>query len=434
MWAAAVKDAVTPSKRGGSPRLLLTPSPRYTIDMDTIIQQMRQFHQSPTTAALRERISRKSLLDIWGVGRRENGHSNFLAWLLSPEESHDLGHFALQKLLLLLASCRLTPEQQLPEALKCAILAGKNIICAAKVEREFPIPSTKERVDIVANIELTEEFAGLKRLQIILENKIDAVETNGQTIRYYTHFTTEAEAGILPVFVYLSRIHAQPCKDLHFIRISYQQIFDFLIRPALQRQNVPEYTRILLQEYVSHLSYFNANSLFIAMNEQQRSLLIKFWDENSALIQACAQVLSEDPDSSPEVQESARSIVKLCKRVNQRDRTKYVCKNPKGYSTNPMCKGRIVLHVIKSYVEETNCTYEQLKNTFSPKWFGKTTEEKVKTRPKRFFVSDDELVTMPSGERIAVSSQCGKGNSFINFDDFMKKAEELGFSITPQDN
>lgn len=96
--------------------------------MDAIIQQMRHFHQSLTTAALRERISRKSLLDIWGVGRRENGHSNFLAWLLSPVESHDLGHFALQKLLLLLAACRLTPEQQLPGTLQHAILSGKRII------------------------------------------------------------------------------------------------------------------------------------------------------------------------------------------------------------------------------------------------------------------------------------------------------------------
>ena len=166
--------------------------------MDTIIQQMRQFHQSPTTAALRERISRKTLLDIWGVGRRENGHSNFLAWLLSPEESHDLGHFALQKLLLLLAACRLTPEQELPEALQHAILAGKNIIRTAKVEREVSI-LPHGRVDIVASIELAQELAGIQRLQIVLENKIDAAETDSQTIRYYQHFSVQKEEGLYPI-------------------------------------------------------------------------------------------------------------------------------------------------------------------------------------------------------------------------------------------
>lgn len=399
--------------------------------MDTIIQQMRQFHQSPTTAALRERISRKTLLDIWGVGRRENGHSNFLAWLLSPGESHDLGHFALQKLLLLLASCRLTPEQQLPEALQHAILAGKNIIRTAKVEREVSIPP-HGRVDIVASIELAQELAGIQRLQIVLENKIDASETDSQTIRYYQHFSTQKEEGLYPIFVYLSPLHASPCKDTHFIRIEYQQILDFILSPALQRQNLPEYTRLLLREYVSHLSYFNSESLYIAVNEQQRNLLIKFWEENSALMLACAQAISEDPDVSPEVQESARAIVEQGKKVNQRDRTKYVCRNTAGYSTAPMGKGRMVLYVVKSYAEETDCTYEQLKQTFAPRWFEELRNVDLNARPKRYFIADDELITLKSGETIAVSSQCGGGTSLINFDEFVKIAEKLGFVIISQ--
>lgn len=399
--------------------------------MDTIIQQMRQFHQSPTTAALRERISRKTLLDIWGVGRRENGHSNFLAWLLSPGESHDLGHFALQKLLLLLAACRLTPEQQLPEALQHAILAGKNIIRTAKVEREVSIPP-HGRVDIVASIELAQELAGIQRLQIVLENKIDASETDSQTIRYYQHFSTQKEEGLYPIFVYLSPLHASPCKDTHFIRIEYQQILDFILSPALQRQNLPEYTRLLLREYVSHLSYFNSESLYIAVNEQQRHLLIKFWEENSALMLACAQAISEDPDVSPEVQESARAIVEQGKKVNQRDRTKYVCRNTAGYSTAPMGKGRMVLYVVKSYAEETDCTYEQLKQTFAPRWFEELRNVDLNARPKRYFIADDELIALKSGETIAVSSQCGGGTSLINFDEFVKIAEKLGFIISSQ--
>lgn len=156
--------------------------------MDTIIQQIRQFHQRPTTAKLRERLRQKSILDIWGVGKKENGHSNFLAWFLTPNESHELGSFALQELLLLLASCRLTPDQQLPEALQHSILSGKNIIRSAGVEREVSIPPNG-RVDIIATIELTQELAGIRRLQIVLENKVNAAETDGQTIRYYQHLS-----------------------------------------------------------------------------------------------------------------------------------------------------------------------------------------------------------------------------------------------------
>lgn len=382
---------------------------------------------------MREKLRQKSILDIWGVGLRENGHSNFLAWFLTPNESHELGGFALQKLLLLLATCQTTTEQQLPEALLHAILSGKNIIRSAEVEREVSIPPNG-RVDIVATIELTQELAGIQSLQIVLENKIDAAETDSQTIRYYQHFSTKTEASTCPIFLYLAPRHAKPCRDTHFIRIDYQQILDFLLTPALQRQNMPEYTRLLLGEYVSHLSFFNSDSPFIAMNDQQRNLLIKFWEENSALIRACAQAISEDPDASPEVQESARDIVEQCKNVNQRDRTKYICNNPSGHCTEPMGKGRIVLHVVRSYAEEANCTYDELKKSFSPRWVAEFKDVDKAARPKRYFIAEDELITLKSGETIAVSSQCGGGTSLINFADFVKKAEKLGYIITEQES
>ena len=399
--------------------------------MDFIIQQIRQFHQSPTTAKLRDCLRQKTLLDIWGVGRRENGHSNFLAWFFAPHESHEMGAFALQKLLLLLATIRTTPEQRLPEALHHAILSGKNIIHSARVEREVSIPPNG-RVDIIVDIELVQELAGIQRLQIVLENKIDATETDSQTIRYYQHFSTKAETGTYPIFVYLAPGHAKPCRDAHFIRIDYQQILDFVLTPALQRQNMPEYTRLLLGEYVNHLSFFSTDSLFIAMNEQQRNLLIKFWEENSALMQACAQAISEDPNVAPEIQESARDIVEQCKKVNQRDRTKYICLNQKGECSAPLGKGRMVLHVVRCYAEETDCTYEQLKSVFSPKWLKEFKDVNKEERPKRYFIADDELISLQSGETIAVSSQCGGGTSLINFEEFVKTAEKLGFVISEQ--
>lgn len=400
--------------------------------MDKIIQQMRQFHQSPTTEKLRELLRQRSLLDIWGVGRKENGHSNFLAWLLNPEESHGLGSFALQKLLLLLASFRLSPEQQLPESLQYAILAGQNIIRFAKVEREAPIPNG--RLDILISIELTQELEGIKRLQIVIENKIDANETDEQTVRYYRHFNTHP-VEVHPIYVYLSPMQAPPCKDVHFIHIYYQHVLDSLLTPALKLYNISEYTRFLLEEYIRHLSFLNSESPFIAMNEHQRKLLIKFWEENSALMLACAQAISEDPDVSPEVQESARQFVQQVKKDNQRDYSKYVCQNASGNSTAPMWKRHIVLHVVKNYVEEKDCTYEELKAAFSEKWFKEYNEIDLSKYANRYFLGDNDLIRLASGELVAVSNQCGSDNtSPINFDDFIKKAKNLGFVITKQEN
>ncbi len=349
---------------------------------------------------------------------------------MAPEESHDLGTFALQKLLLLLVSCSHAQEKQLPEELLHAILTGENIIRCAKVGREVSIPPNG-RVDIVATIELAQELAGFRRLQIVLENKIDASETNDQTIRYYQHFSAGADPQTYPVFVYLTPTHAQPCQDPHFIHIDYQQILDTLLTPALQRQNLSQNTRRLLEEYVHLLSCFNEKNQFIAMNEQQRKLLIKFWEENSTLILACAQAISEDPDASQDVQESARSIVEQGKKVN-RDRTKYICKDSEGRSSEPMGKGRMVLHVIRSYAEKENCSYKNLKDIFSPRWFEKIENVDCNAKPKRYFIAEDELIKLSSGESIAVSSQCGDARSIINFDEFMKKANKLGFVIAAQ--
>lgn len=399
--------------------------------MDKIIQQMRQFHQSPTTEKLRELLRQRSLLDIWGVGRKENGHSNFLAWLLNPEESHGLGNFVLQKLLLLLASFRLSSEQQLPESLQHAILAGKNIIRSAKVKREY---STRNGyVDIVVSIELVHELVDLRRLRIVLENKINASERKGQTNRYYESFKDESEKGTETIYVYLSRIQAKSCQNAHFIHINYQHVLDSLLTPVLKLTNIPEYTRFLLEEYIRHLSFFDSESTFIAMNEHHRGLLIKFWEENSSLIEACAQAISNAPDVDPEVQESARKIVEQVKKT--KDFSKYICKNSLGESTDPMWKRHIVLHVVRSYVKEKDCTYEELKSVFLPKWFKNCKNTGKIFQNKRYFTDDNDLIILKSGETIAVSNQCGLDNdSTVNFKEFIKIAQGLGYIISKQEN
>ena len=99
-----------------------------------------------------------------------------------------------------------------------------------------------------------------------------------------------------------------------------------------------------------------------------------------------------------------------------------------------MGKGRMVLYVVRCYAEETACTYEQLKHVFSPRWFDEYRNVDLNARPKRYFISEDELITLKSGEVIAVSSQCGGGTSLINFDDFVNKAGKLGFEIIPADH
>ena len=50
---------------------------------------------------LQQIFYKKSITDIYGVARKELQHSQFIAWLLNPYESHGFGSFALERLLLL---------------------------------------------------------------------------------------------------------------------------------------------------------------------------------------------------------------------------------------------------------------------------------------------------------------------------------------------
>jgi hypothetical protein len=43
--------------------------------------------------------NQKTFMDILGVSRRENEHSNFLAWLFNPSENHGMDDYPLKKLL-----------------------------------------------------------------------------------------------------------------------------------------------------------------------------------------------------------------------------------------------------------------------------------------------------------------------------------------------
>ena len=55
---------------------------------------------------LKAYYSKRSTLDILGVARSELAHSNMLAWLLDPNETHGLGLFPIRKFLQLLTTTR----------------------------------------------------------------------------------------------------------------------------------------------------------------------------------------------------------------------------------------------------------------------------------------------------------------------------------------
>jgi hypothetical protein len=136
---------------------------------------------------LEEKIGRFNVFDALGVARAEIKHSNFLAWLLDPNESHGRGDLFLKAVLM--DVMRHEREQGKPTPVSPVVLDGSDLRLTT-VRREW------NKIDVL--IECQDP-----RFILVLENKVDAREGSGQLERYEE--VVEAERANIPcIFVFLT--------------------------------------------------------------------------------------------------------------------------------------------------------------------------------------------------------------------------------------
>lgn len=111
------------------------------------------------------------------------------------------------------------------------------------------------------------------------------------------------------------------------------------------------------------------------------------------------------------------------------DRTQY------SFNNNKYGKGRLVLAVIKKYIEDNpNITYSELEKTFPKNIQGSTgvisTFEEAeeiynRTKSKRHFIKSNELIRLNDNSTVAISSQWG----ILNIGNFLNEAKDLGYKV-----
>jgi hypothetical protein len=69
-------------------------------DADTLAALERFVIENDELLELEERIGRFNIFDVLRIARAEIRHSNFLAWLLDPAESHGQGDLFLKAILM----------------------------------------------------------------------------------------------------------------------------------------------------------------------------------------------------------------------------------------------------------------------------------------------------------------------------------------------
>ena len=110
---------------------------------------------------------------------------------------------------------------------------------------------------------------------------------------------------------------------------------------------------------------------------------------------------------------------------SNRDKTKYM------FEGKVYPKNRLVLAIIKNYVQQHNPTFEQLSEVFDKSLQGSLgvvelydNAAKISDASKRYFMKDTDVITLGSTQ-VVVCTQWG----IFNIVKFVKRAQALGFNI-----
>ncbi len=339
------------------------------------LNQIIRFNGDKDLLMMKEKYNDPSFFEIISKERSETTFSSFLKWLFSIKVSLDT---ASPVMMLLDILVRRSNEQQgstvlIPENLKTWIVSRKIKMQSLYVETEQSVSSlarnvfdalcennrdeykkgyetgwidypdfvnalqiasnSQERIDLFIDCDIVDISGDNKKLQIIIENKIDSKEGGAkkykentrlpkeyldasQTTRYYlgTHRTDKNAGDVYQLYVYLTPLPSAQLDDFHhleeehsaelrdnehFIQINYQDILDGIIGPLLHSTSLSSRSRFFLEEFKNELTYPNVEATggtsFIAVSEDASAKISSKWEEYKTLITDSAIVAVQEP-------------------------------------------------------------------------------------------------------------------------------------------
>ena len=334
-----------------------------------------RFNGDKDLLMMKEKYNDPSFFEIISKERSETTFSSFLKWLFSIKVSLDP---ASPVMMLLDILVRRSNEQQgstvlIPENLKTWIVSRKIKMQSLYVETEQSVSSlarnvfdalcennkdeykkgyetgwidypdfvnalqiasnSQDRIDLFIDCDIVDISGDNKKLQIIIENKIDSKEGGAkkykentrlpkeyldasQTTRYYlgTHRTDKTAGDVYQLYVYLTPLPSAQLDDFHhleeehsaelrdnehFIQINYQDILDGIIVPLLHSTSLSSRSRFFLEEFKNELTYPNVEATggtsFIAVSEDASAKISSKWEEYKTLITDSAIVAVQEP-------------------------------------------------------------------------------------------------------------------------------------------
>ncbi|USN98295.1 MAG: PD-(D/E)XK nuclease family protein [Phycisphaeraceae bacterium] len=203
-------------------------------DTDALAALERFVVENDELTDLEAEIGRLNIFDALGIVNAEIRHSNFLAWLLDPAESHGQGQLFLRVFLIDLL--REAPPADRP--LSPVDLDGSDLR-GVQIRREW------RHIDLLI---VAEE----PRIVIAIENKIFAGEHSNQLERY-KQVVESAFPDHKPLFVFLTREGDEP-SDEAWCPYDYGRLYRALARCVKRNEDsIGEEVRVFVGHYLAML-------------------------------------------------------------------------------------------------------------------------------------------------------------------------------------
>lgn len=181
---------------------------------------------------LEKKLNEFNVFDVLNIVNVEIRHSNVLAWLLDPNESHNIGDQALK---LFLKSIHRGESSKSGVDLTSLINSSSKIDAEVRKEEKVEIFQRQKarRIDISILIKY-----GSKKFLIIIENKIGAEDTTRQLVDYRNWAENKFKEDYKKIFIYLTPEGVVP-KDKnelpHWDLFSYRQIERDILNKVIQK-------------------------------------------------------------------------------------------------------------------------------------------------------------------------------------------------------
>jgi hypothetical protein len=220
------------------------------MNSETIEIQLKKLMLDDDFTSLQNLVNEEvNLMDILRVSHKELQHSNFIAWFFNPNETHNLGDFALKEFIKIYFK-----ENQFKNL---GNESGLSVFDFVQLDfDDLEIRREYKNIDLIF-------LSSENQFCIVIENKINSTEKKGQLEKYRKIIEEEYSDYRHKIYIYLSLKEQQISESEQdfYVRLNYDHIIKLIEQVvSSQRLKLASKTKFVFEQYLQTLrSMLNKN-------------------------------------------------------------------------------------------------------------------------------------------------------------------------------